>query len=162
DGELEVFALGQLDQLIGLGKLERDRLLEEHVLAGGEEVARHRIVRALWRCGNVDRLEVGLRNQVLVILRRQARAGLPCNSGVLLTASTPRSANFFFTSGSARVFTVSPWNRATMARGVPAGMSTPHQFTATRPGAAAWQVGSSGSSANGSAPVMQSARSLPA
>src|SRR5258708_34621879 len=35
DGELEVFAFGELDQFIGLGELERDRLLEEHVLAGG-------------------------------------------------------------------------------------------------------------------------------
>src|SRR5712692_7458605 len=57
-------------------------------------------------------------------------------SGVLLTASTPRSANFFFTSGSASAFTVSALSLASIARGVPAGISTPHQFTATRPGAA--------------------------
>ncbi len=83
-------------------------------------------------------------------------------SGVLLTASTPRSANFFLTSASASALTVSPLSFATMARGVPAGISTPHQFTATRPGAAAWHGASSGSSANGSAPVMHSARNLPA
>src|SRR5207253_10680200 len=207
-----------------------DRLLEEYVLAGGEEVARHRIVRALGRGGNVHRLEVGFRDQVLVVLRRHAGARLACDlgeplrpyfrdvegpdermrgeglgadaaapagsyhchsdrfhgltlmlaslmslpylsisarmkaancSGVLLTASTPRSANFFFTSGSASALTVSALSFATIDRGVPAGISTPHQFTVTRPGAAAWHGASSGSSANGSAPAMHSARSWP-
>src|SRR6266436_1269133 len=180
-----------------------------------EEVARHRIMRALGRGGNVDRLQVGFRDQVLVILCRHAGAGLPrdlgeplrahlgdvqrlnqrmrgeglgadaaapagsnhCHSdrfhgltlmlaslmslpylsisarmkaancsGVLLAASTPRSAKRFFTSASFRALTVSALSLSMIGRGVPAGISTPHQFTATSPGAAAWQSGGSGSS----------------
>src|SRR6266849_4340376 len=88
-----------------------------------------------------------------------ARMKAENRSGVLLTASTPRSANLFFTSASASAFTVSALSLATMARGVPAGISTPHQFTATRPGAANWQGESSFKSSNLSEPVMQSARS---
>src|ERR1044071_8554538 len=53
------------------------------------------------------------------------------SSGVLLTATTPRSANFFFTSGSASALTVSAWTFATIGLGVPAGKSTPHQLSAT-------------------------------
>src|SRR5438105_3149861 len=83
-------------------------------------------------------------------------------SGVLLTATTPKSANFFFTSGSASAFTVSAWSFCTIGRGVPAGKSTPHQFTATSPGAASRHGGCSGRSSNFSAPVMHSARSFPA
>ena len=67
-------------------------------------------------------------------------------SGVLDTASTPRSAKRFFTSGSASAFTVSAFSLSTIAFGLPAGSSTPHQFTATSPGAASWHSGGSGSS----------------
>jgi hypothetical protein len=45
----------------------------------------------------------------------------PNCSGVLDTASTPRSAKRYLTSGSASAFTVSAFSLATMARGVPAG-----------------------------------------
>src|SRR5688572_14036141 len=67
-------------------------------------------------------------------------------SGVLDTASTPRSAKRFLTSGSASAFTVSAFSFATIARGVPAGYSTPHQLTATSPDAASRQGGGSGRS----------------
>src|SRR5688572_11268505 len=67
-------------------------------------------------------------------------------SGVLETASTPRSAKRFFTSGSASALTVSAFSFCTMGRGVPAGKSTPHQLTATRPGASFWHTGGSGRS----------------
>jgi hypothetical protein len=70
DRELQVFR--QLDQFIGLGKLERDRLLEEDVLACGQEIARDRIVRALRRRGDVDRVDV-LFQQLLVIGCRTRR-----------------------------------------------------------------------------------------
>src|SRR5687768_7543369 len=69
------------------------------------------------------------------------------SAGVLDTASTPRSAKHFFTSGSARAFTVSAFSLSTIAFGLPAGSSTPHQLTATRPGAASRHSGGSGSSA---------------
>src|SRR5207244_4175399 len=45
--------------------------------------------------------------------------------GVLDTATTPRSANFFFTSGSSSALTVSAWSFATIGRGTWAGKSTP-------------------------------------
>src|SRR5262245_45806690 len=46
----------------------------------------------------------------------------PANSsGVLDTATTPRSANFFFTSASASTLTESAWSFDTIGRGVPAG-----------------------------------------
>src|SRR5687768_7831675 len=69
------------------------------------------------------------------------------SAGVLDTASTPRSAKRFFTSGSASAFTVSAFSLSTIAFGLPAGSSTPHQLTATRPGAASRHSGGSGSSA---------------
>src|SRR6185503_17924495 len=71
---------------------------------------------------------------------------LPNCSGVLDTASTPRSAKRFFTSASASAFLVSAFSLSTMVLGVPAGNSTPHQFTATSPGAASWHGGGSGRS----------------
>src|SRR5258706_551342 len=58
DGELEAAFAGELDQFVGFRELERDRLLEEHVLAGGEAVARHREVRRLGRGGDVDRFHL--------------------------------------------------------------------------------------------------------
>src|SRR4026209_1439946 len=83
-------------------------------------------------------------------------------SGGLLTATTPRSANFFFTSGSASAFTVSAFSLATNCFGVFAGNSTPHQLRATRPGASSWHIGRDGISSNFSPPVRHSAGSLPA
>src|SRR5438045_9729052 len=56
------------------------------------------------------------------------------SSGVLDTATTPRSANFCFTPGSASALTVSACNLATTGLGTPAGNSTPHQLRATSPG----------------------------
>src|SRR6202521_3459822 len=67
-------------------------------------------------------------------------------SGVLLTASTPRSAKRFFTSASWSALTVSACSLSTIGRGVPAGISTPHQLIATRPGAWLWHGERSGSS----------------
>ena len=84
------------------------------------------------------------------------------SSDVLATAITPSLAKPSFTSGSAASFAQSAFSRVTTLRGVPAGTRMPHQLTATRPGAAAWQGGWSASSSNFSAPVMQSARSFPA
>src|SRR5204863_7813307 len=83
-------------------------------------------------------------------------------SGVLWTASTPRSANFFFTSESCIALTRSAWNLSVMALGVPAGMNTPHQLTATSPGTDSAQGGSSGMIGLRSGPVTQRARALPA
>jgi len=49
-------------------------------------------------------------------------------SGVLLTASTPRSAKRFFTSGSCSALTVSAFSFATMSRGVAFGAKNPYQM----------------------------------
>ena len=47
------------DQLVGLPKLQRDRLFQEHVLARHEGIARHRIMRRLRRRADIDRLDAG-------------------------------------------------------------------------------------------------------
>src|SRR5712691_1413334 len=60
------------------------------------------------------------------------------------------------------VLTRSAWNLSVMALGVPAGMNTPHQFTATSPGTDSAQGGSSGMMGLRSAPVTHRARALPA
>src|SRR6266702_3183812 len=83
-------------------------------------------------------------------------------SGVLWIASTPRSANFFLTSASCNTLTRSVWNFSVIALGVPAGMNTPHQFTATRPGTDSAQGGRSGMIGLRSGPVTQRARARPA
>src|SRR4029077_6706192 len=68
------------------------------------------------------------------------------SAGLLLSAATPRSAKRFLTSSSARSFTVSACSLSTTGFGVPAGGRTPHQLSATSPGAACWHIGGSGSS----------------
>src|SRR5688572_5390123 len=96
----------------------------------------------------------GLHWFTLMLASRISLAYLSCSAlmkaansaGVLLTASTPRSAKRFFTSASPSALTVSACSLSTTARGVPAGYSTPHQLTATSPGAAPWHGGGSGSS----------------
>ena len=47
DGEFALAAPRDLDELVGLVHLHRDRLLEEDVLAGEEAGAGHRVVRRL-------------------------------------------------------------------------------------------------------------------
>ena len=54
DGEFQVVALGEHDQLVGLPQFQRDRLFQHHVLAGLQAVARDRIVVGLRR-GRDDR-----------------------------------------------------------------------------------------------------------
>src|SRR5581483_2511098 len=197
NGELQVFGFCKGNQLVRLGKLHRDRLLEEHVLARHQALPRHGEVRVLGSGGDVDRLDLLQLQELVVVLGRALRAGfLPhllqprgvdvgdvqradermpgerlgadaaaparadhgdfdgfhwltlmlaslisfaylsvsprmkaaVSAGVLLTASTPRSANFFLTSASARIFTVSAWYLYTIGFGVPAGSRSAHQL----------------------------------
>src|SRR5262245_44352532 len=55
----------------------------------------------------------------LSYLAISARMNLRNSSGLLDTATTPRSANFFFTSASASALAVSSESLVTIGRGVP-------------------------------------------
>ena len=70
DGEFQVVAPGEHDQLVGLPQLQRDRLLQHHVLAGLEAVARDRIVVDLRRGRDEHHRDVVVLDDVLVVERR--------------------------------------------------------------------------------------------
>src|SRR5436309_1954436 len=57
DGELELAFARRSDELVGFGKRKRKRFFEEYVLARGEAVVRHRVVRCLRSGRNVQRLD---------------------------------------------------------------------------------------------------------
>jgi len=75
DGEFEPSALGERDQLVGFPQLHRDRLLQEHVLAGFEAVAGDRVMVLLRRGADIDHGNVGVLDDVAVIERRAGRLG---------------------------------------------------------------------------------------
>ncbi len=69
DREFDVLLAGNGDQFIGFPELQRDRFFEQDVLARLEAIARDRIVRTL-RCGrDVDDLDLGIGDDVLVVER---------------------------------------------------------------------------------------------
>lgn len=67
DGELEAPAPGQRDQLVGLPELQRYRLLQEHVLAGAQAIARDRIMILLRRGADIDDGDIRVLDDVLII-----------------------------------------------------------------------------------------------
>ena len=73
DGEFHLVALGELDQLVGFPQFERDRLFQEHVLAGFQAVLGDRIVVGFRRGRNIDHRNVRILDDVLVIERRGRR-----------------------------------------------------------------------------------------
>ena len=75
DGELEPAALGERDQLVRLPQLHRDRLFQQHVLAGLEAVARDREMGLLRRGADIDHGDVRVLDDVLVVERRGRRLG---------------------------------------------------------------------------------------
>ena len=75
DRELETAAVRNCDQLVGLMQFNRDRLFEEHVLSGKQAVACHRIVRALRRSRDIDRLDFLDLEQFAVVRGSGAWAG---------------------------------------------------------------------------------------
>ncbi len=70
DGEFQVVALGDRDQLVGFPKLQRDRLLQHHVLAGAQAVARDRIVVRFRRGRDEHHRDVVVVDDVLIVERR--------------------------------------------------------------------------------------------
>ena len=70
DGEFQVVALGERDQLVGLPQLQRDRLLQHHVLAGLQAVARDRVVVRLRRGRDEHHRDVVVLDDVLIVERR--------------------------------------------------------------------------------------------
>ena len=81
DGELERRPLGQRDQLVGLVERERDRLLQQHVLAGLEGGLGDRVVGRLRRGRDHHRLDVGVGHQLLPVVGGGGRVGLACHLG---------------------------------------------------------------------------------
>ena len=75
DGELQVVALGEHDQLVGLPQFERDRLFQQYVLAGAQAVASDRIVVGFRRRRDVDDRNVVVLDDVLVVERRGGGLG---------------------------------------------------------------------------------------
>ena len=69
DGELEVAAPGQFDQFVGLVQGERDRLLQQHMLARAQAVAGDGEVRVLGRGGDVNDVDCGVLDDVAVVWR---------------------------------------------------------------------------------------------
>ena len=67
DGEFQVVALGEHDQLVGFPQLERDRLLQHHVLAGAQAVARDRVVVRFRRGRDEHHRDVVVVDDVLVV-----------------------------------------------------------------------------------------------
>ena len=70
DRELEAAAPRQRDQLVRLPQLDRDRLFEQHMLAGFQAVAGDRIVVLLRRGADIDHRDVRVAHDVLVVERR--------------------------------------------------------------------------------------------
>jgi len=58
---------GDLDQFVGLEQFERDRLFQEHVLAGPEAIARDRIVVGFRRRRDVDDLDAVVVEDVAIV-----------------------------------------------------------------------------------------------
>ena len=69
DGEFEPAAFGERDQLVRLPQLERDRFLQQHVLAGFEAVARDRVMVLLRRGADIDHGNVRVLDDVVVVER---------------------------------------------------------------------------------------------
>jgi len=67
DREFQVLLLGESDQLVGLGELHRDGLLEEHVLARREAVARDRVVRGFRGGRDVHGLDLTVVEQPAIV-----------------------------------------------------------------------------------------------
>ena len=65
--KFKLFLSRDFYQLVRFRKFQRDRFFEEHVLARGEEVARHRKVHVFGGGGNVDRVDLGIPHQILVV-----------------------------------------------------------------------------------------------
>ena len=64
---LRLPAPGDLDQLVGLEQFERDRLFQQHVLAGLEAIARDRIVVGFRRGRDVDHLDPVVLDDVVIV-----------------------------------------------------------------------------------------------
>ena len=75
DGEFEIAAPRDLDQLIGLEQFERDRLFQQHMLAGFQAIPRDRIVIGFRRGRDVDHRDAVVLDDVLIIQRRGRRVG---------------------------------------------------------------------------------------
>ncbi len=74
DGEFHLVALGDFDQLVGFPQFERDRLFQEHVLAGFQAILGDRIVVGFRRGRDVDHRDVRVLDDVVVVERRGRRA----------------------------------------------------------------------------------------
>ena len=87
DGEFELALARRGDELIGFGKGQRKRFFEEYVLAGGETLARHRIVRR-FRSGRDDqRFNLRVGDQLPIVGHRRAGAGRARHLGEPLGAN---------------------------------------------------------------------------
>ena len=75
DGELHPGALGERNELIGLEQLHRDRLFQQHVLAGAQAVPGYREMGVLRRGADVDDADALVRDDVAVVERRGRRIG---------------------------------------------------------------------------------------
>ncbi len=75
DRKFEAAAPGKRDQLVRLPQLHRDRLLQQHVLAGFEAIARDRVMVLLRRGADVDHGNIGVLHDVTVIERGGCRLG---------------------------------------------------------------------------------------
>ena len=83
------------------------------------------------------------------------------SSGPPETMTPPRSAMGLAKPGSLAIFCRLALRRPATSAGKPAGARIAHQVTSTKPGTAEATVGTSGSTADGCAPVTASARTLP-
>src|SRR5205823_1337779 len=69
DGEFEAATPGKRDQLVRLPQLHRDRLLQQHVLAGFEAIARDRVMVLFRRGADIDHGYIGIVHDLAVIER---------------------------------------------------------------------------------------------
>src|SRR5262245_31589177 len=75
DREFEVATPGQADQLVGFVEGQGNGLFQKNVLAGAQAVARNRIMRALRRGGDVDRLDAWVGDDVAIVEGGAGRLG---------------------------------------------------------------------------------------
>ena len=84
DRELDLLVASERDQLVGFRELERDRFLEEDVLAGGEPVARHGEVRRFRSGGDEDRVDLLDPEKIAIVGHRLVRGGRALHLGEAL------------------------------------------------------------------------------
>src|SRR5205807_2562849 len=95
DGELELSLARQGDELVGFGELERNRFFEKNMLASGQAIPRHRVVRGLRCCRNIYRFDLGDGEQLTIVGYCDAGAGRLGHLGQALGADLRQMQAFY-------------------------------------------------------------------